>query len=124
MLSAFGLATLVREHGGDGVPDPRYTAPEHADERFGSVDTATDVYGLGAVCYRLCTGRAPYTDDQVGRGDHVDGDPPVPSDAARGVPPALDRAVGKALAARKLTRYETVTTLAQELAAVDEGLDE
>ena len=38
---------------------PEYMAPEQADRRA-SIDARTDVFGLGAVLYRILTGRSPY----------------------------------------------------------------
>jgi len=95
--------------------DPRYAAPEYYQRRFGGIDHATDIYGLGAVCYRLFTGEPPFTGtfDAV-RDDVLSAGPPEPT-AVADVPPAVDDIVGKAMARRKLTRYETAAHLRQEL---------
>lgn len=95
--------------------DPRYAAPEYFSQRYGAVDQATDVYQLGATCFRLCTGRSPYTGDyDAVRESVLDDAPPLPS-AAADLPTALDPVFAKALAKDKLTRYETVTALRAEL---------
>ena len=98
--------------------DPRYAAPEYYDRRFGRIDHATDVYQLGAVCFRLFTGRAPFTGSFSTVQDRVvDGEVPAPSDVAT-VPDGVDDVVGKAMAREKLARYETVSQLTQELRAL------
>lgn len=121
LLSAFGLAPLSASYGGRSAPAARYAAPEHVDDRFGSVGPSTDVYGLGAVLYRRCTGRDPYEgEDPIDRA--LQGDPPAPS-AVADVPAELDRVVGKAMATRRLSRYETARQLAGDLRALAGDVD-
>ena len=111
--------------GPPGVVDPRYAAPEHYDRTYGRVDAATDVYGLGTLLYRLCTGRPPYTGDAATVAEAVCSDErPTPTDANADLPAELDRVVGKATATRKLKRYETVTAFERELRNVREQLGE
>ncbi|MDS0281481.1 protein kinase domain-containing protein [Haloarcula onubensis] len=116
LLDAPGLLSVYR-HRFDPARflDPRYAAPEYYQRRFGRVDHATDIYGLGAVCYRLFTGEPPYSGafDSV-RDGVLSAGPPEPS-AVADVPPAVDDIVGKAMARRKLGRYETAAHLRQEL---------
>jgi serine/threonine protein kinase len=98
--------------------DPRYAAPEYYDRRFGRIDHATDIYQLGATCFRLFTGRSPYAGSfETVKERVVDGQPPAPSDVAD-VPPAVDDVLGKAMARQKLARYETASQLTQELRAL------
>jgi len=102
--------------------DPRYAAPEHYDDRFGGVDAATDVYGLGLLCHRLVTGADPYDGPlSAVREAVVSGRSPRPSAVDPDLPAALDRVVGKATAARKLKRYETINVFRRELRSVDHG---
>lgn len=121
LLANVGVASAYAGHeGAANYLDPRYAAPEHYAGEFGGVDHATDVYGLGLVIYRLCVGEHPY-DGSVDRVRErvLDGETPVPSAADPDVPAALDQIVGKATAARKLKRYETVNHLQRELRSVE-----
>ncbi len=103
--------------------DPRYAAPEYYDTEFGRIDHATDIYQLGGVCYRLFTGEPPYSGafDSV-REAVVSPEAPTPS-AVADVPPAVGDIIAKAMAPRKLARYETAQHLRQELRALLEDED-
>lgn len=102
--------------------DPRYAAPEYFDRGFGKVDHLTDIYQFGMVLYRLFTGRPPFAGQfETVRDRAVDHDPRPPSQVNGDVPPAVDQIVAKATAKRKLSRYESVTHLQQELCSLDAG---
>ncbi|MFC7021482.1 MULTISPECIES: protein kinase domain-containing protein [Haloarcula] len=104
--------------------DPRYAAPEFYDRRFGRIDHATDLYHLGAVCYRLFTGEPPYAGEfETIRERVLQDPPPTPSEAAD-VPAAVDAIVGKAMGKRKLARYESVTHLTQEIRTLKASLED
>jgi len=124
LLNDIGLLSVYR-HRFDPSQflDPRYAAPEYYQRRFGRIDHATDIYGLGAVCYRLFTGEPPFTGafDSV-RDAVLSAEPPEPT-AVADVPPAVDDIVSKAMAPRKLARYETAAHLRQELRSL-RGTDE
>lgn len=122
LLANVGLATHTGTASPDQGVDPRYAAPEHYDDRFGRVDHATDVYGLGVVLYRLVTGEHPYDGDADAVRERVTAaGTPAPTDVDDDLPAQLDKVVRKATATEKLRRYETVTNLARELRSIDGG---
>jgi hypothetical protein len=117
LLGNFGLLDGMRTYfEPSSFLDPRYAAPEYFDASFGDVDHTTDIYQLGAVIYRLCTGRAPYGGSYEDvRREVMDADPPRPAAVNADVPGWLDEIVRKAMAKRKLNRYETATNLVGDL---------
>lgn len=118
-----GLLEVYRYHVSPAsCLDPRYAAPEYYDRQFGRVDHATDVYHLGAVLYRLLTGRPPFLGEfEAIREDVLNAAPPQPS-LQVDVPDALDSVVSKAMAKRSLGRYETINDLRQDLTRVHDEL--
>jgi WD40 repeat protein len=95
------------------VGSPPYMAPEQWVDAT-RADARTDLYALGATAFELLTGRLPYpgtTVMQIARG-HARSD--VPSLGA-GLPAALDRVVGRALAKRADARYPDVLALSSAI---------
>jgi hypothetical protein len=94
-------------------------SPEQATGRRGSITTATDVYGLGAVLYALLTGKAPFGGDSVVETiDAVRNTPPEPPTRLNArVPTDLDTICLKCLEKDPRRRYPTVQALADDLRA-------
>lgn len=122
LLNNVGLVSLFRPHTNPArLLDPRYAAPEYFDRRFGTVDAATDVYGVGALLYRLYAGEPPVTGTFEAVESAVTGpETPVPGMVDPSVPGAIDDVVAKATATQKLRRYDTVEHLRQDLVGLRE----
>jgi serine/threonine-protein kinase len=93
-----------------------YLAPEQI--RGESVDPRTDIFSLGILAYELLTGQKPF------RGEHIStvlfkilNEKPEPvSKADSHIPPAIDRAVDKAIEKSPPNRYESVPDFKKDLA--------
>jgi len=133
-LIDFGIATALRDAGavtaetvGVGrLFSPGYAAPEQV--QGGSVTVATDVFGLGALAYRLMTGKTIFPEvsdpirymlaisqrdvDLPSRVAEQDGASPVPARDLRG---DLDAILCKALERDPARRYLSVGHLQADL---------
>ncbi|MCX7555647.1 serine/threonine-protein kinase [Xanthomonadaceae bacterium JHOS43] len=118
-LLDFGIARLLDDAIDDEATAQRAMTPQYAaPECFSAADTgaAVDVYGLGAVLYRLLCGHAPH-DRSLGR----DADIRPPSRASTGPRTAralrgdLDAITMRALETDPSRRYPDATALADDL---------
>jgi eukaryotic-like serine/threonine-protein kinase len=121
-VTDFGLAKRVEgdselTHSGAILGTPAYMAPEQASGRRGSVTTASDVYGLGAVLYALLTGRAPFAGESVGGTlEQVrESTPPAPSLMNRRAPRDLEVICLKCLEKEPSRRYASAQALSDDL---------
>jgi serine/threonine-protein kinase len=128
-LIDFGISSVLRGDGGVAAPargperqfSPHYAAPEQV--RGGLVSAATDVFGLGALAYRLLTGRPVHADAGSALSYMlavVERDVGPPSTAvaahdARALRGDLDAILGKALARDPAQRYASAAEMAAEL---------
>lgn len=96
------------------APVPRrYAAPEHlSPDRFGGVDTASDIYGVGAVGYELLTGRPPVREN---------GEVRPASAVAPHVSDALSTTLAKCLRTAKMERYVSAAALKRDLEATGDA---
>ena len=107
-VADFGIAVLGDQpaerltHTGVAVGTFEYAAPEQAAGT--AVDSRSDLYSVGVVCYELLTGRLP-------RGIF---DPPSKVNAA--VSPAMDPVVHTAMQSDPDRRYQTAAELQQAIA--------
>ncbi|MEV7234109.1 serine/threonine-protein kinase [Streptomyces sp. NPDC051020] len=90
-------ATQYTRHGST-LGSRGYQAPEQILEK--EPTTCTDVYALGCVCYKLCTGRAPFVADstQLLNHQHLHDEPLPPGLHAAAIPDELDALVLRMLA--------------------------
>jgi serine/threonine-protein kinase len=123
-VTDFGLAKNVESdveftQSGAILGTPAYMSPEQATGRRGSITTATDVYGLGAVLYAVLTGQAPFGGDSaVETIDAVRNSPPEPPRRInKAVPLDLETICLKCLEKDPRRRYTTVQALADDLHA-------
>ena len=123
-VTDFGLAKRLEadpELTASGVilGTPAYMSPEQAMGHRGSITTATDVYGLGAILYALLTGKAPFGGDSaIQTIEAVRNRPPEPPSrwSAR-VPRDLETICLKCLEKDPRRRYAGVQALADDLRA-------
>ncbi len=99
------------------IGTPGYMPPEQAAGRGSDVGPAADVYGLGAILYRLLTGRAPFAGESalevIRRVTEVAPDPP--RRLRPDVPRDLQTVCVKCLEKDPLRRYLTADQLAADL---------
>lgn len=98
---------------------PGYLAPEQA--RGEAVDEAADIFGLGAVLFKIVTGGVPYRATEGARAleeaalGHV---VPTRSAAPAGTPLGLLQVCDRALASDRFARYRTVEDFQADLRKV------
>ena len=102
---------------------PTYMSPEQC--RAEGLDGRADLYSLGAVLYRMLTGKAPYSGTNVVQVIAMHLNAPVPS-LKTGLPegrfpPGLDGITTRMLAKDPEDRYETAADLIEAIEAVERG---
>src|SRR5262249_31055522 len=102
---------------------PAYMSPEQARGRRGSITTATDVYGLGAIFYAMLAGRAPFGGDSVIETlEAVQTRPPAPLKKFNDhVPIDLETICLKCLEKEPARQYHSAQELAADLKRWLEG---
>jgi serine/threonine-protein kinase len=104
----FGDA-FYKTMGGKITGSPAYIAPESITEP--DVDGRADLYSLGIACFRMVTGKLPFSckDPMEYLPKHLYAKPPVPSEflPGRGITPELDALILKLLEKRPEARFQT-----------------
>jgi WD40 repeat protein/tetratricopeptide (TPR) repeat protein/tRNA A-37 threonylcarbamoyl transferase component Bud32 len=121
-VTDFGLAKCIENesgltHTGLILGTPSYMAPEQVSGLRGEITTAADVYGLGAVLYKLLSGRPPFQADSVYETlRQVREQEPVPPGArGRRVDRDLEAICLKSLDKDPRRRYPSAESLAADL---------
>jgi eukaryotic-like serine/threonine-protein kinase len=122
LVTDFGLARHAAQEtaltvSGQVLGTPAYMAPEQAAGRTKEYGPHTDVYGLGALLYHLCGGRAPFTgDSHLAVMSQVTHDEPVSVRLLNpSIPRDLETICAKAMAKEPLRRYSSALALAGDL---------
>ena len=124
-LLDFGIAKLLDDTGEltqatERLLTPHYASPEQL--RGEPQSTATDIYSLAAVLYKLLTGRLPH-DSATGASDRIAAiigtrDITPPSRVNRNLSSDIDCILGKALRTEPEERYASVDQFADDIRAV------
>lgn len=122
-VTGFGLAM---HHARERQPVPGqgceagslpYMAPEQTGRTNRSVDTRSDLYGLGVTLYELLVGALPF--NAIDLADwvhcHIARQPPPPGTRMDGVPPVVDAIILKLLAKDPDERYQTASGVRHDL---------
>ncbi len=121
-LTDFGLARLI-ERGStvtgtqEVMGTPSYMAPEQALGNNADVNSATDVYGLGAVLYELLTGHPPFAGGTTYETIRLllNSEPRQPRSWNRKIDRDLSDVCLKCLEKNPRHRYSSALTLAEDL---------
>jgi serine/threonine protein kinase len=121
LLSDFRLAYLVEkekiEDGtSPGFGTPHYMAPEQSK---GEPQSASDIYALGVILYRMLTGQLPYTGDSrlAIQDAHLQAPIPRISAIRSDLPAALDQVIITALAKNPAERFQNADSLLKSFQA-------
>src|SRR5262249_10124854 len=122
-LLDFGIAKMIgltpEATSSTRILTPDYASPEQVTD--GPVTTATDIYSLGAVLYKLLTGASPHQFDGNSPGAIAlgisSGQITPPSKLMPGLKGDLEVVLMKALRREPRERYESVDAMAEDLRA-------
>ena len=120
-LMDFGIAKLPASQltaAGEFFGTPTYMSPEQVSGE--PLDRRSDVFGLGAVLYRLLTGHDAFAAPTLPAvlAKVATQEAPAPSTIAGGVTPRVDAVVARALAKDRERRYPDAAALAADLEAL------
>jgi predicted Ser/Thr protein kinase len=99
-----------------------YMSPEQAQAR--NVDARSDVFSFGVVLYEMVTGRKAFAgDSMISTLSAILRDEPEPMGAVAGLPPELEQIVHRAIRKDPADRWQTMSEVHAELAALKQRLD-
>ncbi len=106
-ITMLGLPAILRS--------ADYASPEQVRGRGG--DERSDIYGLGAVLYKMVTGRDPYSgpDPRLRLQARLVGDPEAPRKINPAVSPELEEVILHALERSPKDRYASVAEMKRDL---------
>jgi serine/threonine protein kinase len=108
-------------HAGAVIGTPSYMAPEQANAA--EVDGRSDLFSLGAVLYRACTGQLPFDgkDTLSVLSALATKTPPPPHKVSPQVPPALSALVMRLLAKDRNDRPQSAQEVVECIEAIERG---
>ncbi len=96
-----------------------YMSPEQVQGNPAELDTRSDVYALGVICYELLAGNPPYETKDMSIPEAartiVEDEPPTLGSVARGLRGDIETIVRKAMEKDKSRRYHSAATLSSDL---------
>ncbi len=106
-------------HDGMVMGTPSYMSPEQA--RGEAVDFRTDLFSLGTVLYRLCTGQLPFSGPTTTAvlTQLAIVEPPAPIELNPQVPPGLSELISRLLQKEPADRPKSARAVADELRRID-----
>jgi serine/threonine-protein kinase len=98
---------------------PHYMSPEHV-RGARDIDFRSDLWSLGVIMFRACTGRLPFDSDVVGDViGKILADPiPKATSLAKDLPPSIDEFFARALARDRNQRYQSAKEMAEDFAEI------
>jgi serine/threonine-protein kinase len=123
LVADFGIAKALDAAAGEKLTEtglslgtPAYMSPEQATAS--RIDARADVYSLGCVVYEMLAGDPPFTGSspRAVMARHAIDPVPALGTARPGIPPHVERAVGRALAKVPADRFASAGEFASALA--------
>lgn len=117
-LARHGDTEIIVNEQGDIIGSPAYMSPEQACGDLKRVCSASDVYSLGIILYRLLTGTLPFTGNSGATIQKVIHEQPTPPrQLAPHITASLEAIVLKAISKDIAARHQSALELAKELLA-------
>ncbi len=122
-IADFGIARIESSsltQVGTVMGTPAYMSPEQFMGQV--VNERTDIYSAAVVLYQLLTGERPFDGSTTSIMHKVlNTEPPLPSQLANTVPPAIDAVVRRAMAKRPEERFPTAAAFAEAISTAVTG---